>query len=366
MSMPTFNLKTALLFTGLFLIAAIFPTCKQDTDAGVFRSDDGGENWEQKVTISEKKSIARLDIKELRVDPNDQSTVYIGTSASGVFKSTDRGEHWENILSGEVLATEIEVDPRDTNTIYVAGSFQRGLVLKTTDGGENWKPTELEPDKSSAVISLALNLKNADILYAGTSSGLIHKSIDAGKTWKRVLLLKSSIRDIKIDPQESSVVYARVRDKGMYRSTDSGENWELMKINLGGDEKTPGISKSKTIKNIDDFSISSSNNNLLIISSNSVLYRSADRGVAWEEITSSPVAPNSVKVPLVRFSPHDDSTIFLGITSTLYKSTNTGISWQSIPVNSERAITSMAFDRNDANILYVGMEKIKEKGQIFF
>lgn len=68
--------------------------------------------------------------------------------------------------SGRVRA--IAVDPRDANILYLGAAT--GGVWKTTDGGASWTPlTDAQP--SLVIGSLALDPANPDIIYAGTGEG---------------------------------------------------------------------------------------------------------------------------------------------------------------------------------------------------
>ncbi len=85
------------------------------------------------------------------------------------------------------------VDPRDGNVVY-AGTASGG-VWKTVDGGVNWKPlTDDQP--SLSIGSLVLDKNNPSTIYAGTGdrsynnaccdgAGIL-KSTDAGATWMAI------------------------------------------------------------------------------------------------------------------------------------------------------------------------------------
>jgi hypothetical protein len=65
----------------------------------------------------------------------------------------------------------------------------------------------------------------------------IYKSMDGGNTWKCMGLKKTrNIHRIIIDPNNPDIVYAGAignpyaehADRGLYKSTDGGENWKLI------------------------------------------------------------------------------------------------------------------------------------------
>jgi len=141
------KLTTVIVFQGLFLTTAIFPwRCGLSQDGGVFRSDDFGDSWQQKVKISEKQTIANKDILSLAIDPINPSILYLGTQGDGLYKSSNEAEIWEqvldknNILDKRADIYDIEINPKKPNFIYLA-VFQNdfGRVLRSQDSGKTWQ-----------------------------------------------------------------------------------------------------------------------------------------------------------------------------------------------------------------------------------
>jgi photosystem II stability/assembly factor-like uncharacterized protein len=122
----------------------------------------------------------------------------------------------------------------------------RGLY-KTTDGGASWNRI-LEIGEYTGVNDVVLDPRNPDVLLAtayqrhrrvwalidgGPESG-IHKSTDAGTTWKKIAngTPKEEMGRIglAVSPPAPNVVYAIIESVnkagGVFRSTDFGSNWE--------------------------------------------------------------------------------------------------------------------------------------------
>jgi photosystem II stability/assembly factor-like uncharacterized protein len=89
-------------------------------------------------------------VTAIAVNPNDASTIYVGTAGGGVWKTRDGGTSWRALFDrqlamgiGEPMG--VAIDPNDTDTIYVGTSGrarvspqrQAGL-FKSTDGGASW------------------------------------------------------------------------------------------------------------------------------------------------------------------------------------------------------------------------------------
>src|SRR5207237_10010550 len=85
----------------------------------------------------------------LDIDPQNPSTVYLGTSR-GVFKTTNGGATWQAMNSG-LSATDVialAIDPRDSGILYavtdaspcgVGCELQVNPVFRSTDGGPGWR-----------------------------------------------------------------------------------------------------------------------------------------------------------------------------------------------------------------------------------
>jgi photosystem II stability/assembly factor-like uncharacterized protein len=208
------------------------------------------------------------------VDPKDPLTVWVGTGENnsqrsvsygdGVYRSGDNGKTWENVgLKESEHIGRIVIDPRDSRVVYVAAQGplwrdggDRGLY-KTTDAGKTWKKA-LDVSERTGVSDVWLDPRDPDVILAsswqrrrhvwtaiqGGPESAVHRSTDAGATWKKVEggLPKGELGRIAlaISPANPDVVYAMVeaserKTAGTYRSIDGGINWERR-----GDYSTPG------------------------------------------------------------------------------------------------------------------------------
>src|SRR5947208_2496690 len=88
---------------------------------------------------------------------------------------------------------DIEVVPGDPRTVYVATAA--GGILKSTNGGTSW--THLfDKEAVSSIGDIAISPSNTSIIWAGSGEANnrqssswgdgIYKSMDAGKTWKKM------------------------------------------------------------------------------------------------------------------------------------------------------------------------------------
>ena len=211
-------------------------------------------------------------IGEITIDPTRPEIVWVGTGENvsgrhvgwgdGVYKSRDAGRTWQRMgLQKSEHIGRILVDPRNGDVALVAAEGplwsaggERG-VYRTTDGGATWTQA-LNIDENTGVTDLEFDPSNPDVVYAagyqrrrhvwgflggGPSSG-IWKSMDNGKTWRKVTngLPKGDMGKIglAVTPADPGLVYATIEangeERGFYRSTDKGESWEKRSSYISG------------------------------------------------------------------------------------------------------------------------------------
>ncbi len=142
-------------------------------------------------------------------------------------------------MSGRITAIDAVVANPD---IIYLGSASGG-VWKTLNGGHSWTPV-FDDQPLQNIGSVAIQQSNPNIVWAGTGEGNprnsinlgdgIYKTLDAGKTWKKMGLDKTyCIHRVVIDPNDPNTVYAAVignpfaphRERGVFKTTDGGETW---------------------------------------------------------------------------------------------------------------------------------------------
>jgi photosystem II stability/assembly factor-like uncharacterized protein len=200
--------------------------------AGIFKSLDGGKSW-LPMGLAGTNTIARIV-----VHPKNPDVVYVAASGHewttnpdrGVFKTVDGGKNWEKILfiNDETGAIDLVMDPQDNDTLYAA-TWQRmrkrwndprneplyngSGIYKSTDAGKTWKPLNsgLPEAKFRGRIGIDICLTKPNVLYAFIdnyekarepseteradayglpSAGIIKgatvfRSDDKGETWKQ-------------------------------------------------------------------------------------------------------------------------------------------------------------------------------------
>ena len=228
---------------------------------GVYKSTDAGKTWKN-VGLRDSRQIARM-----LVDPKDPNLVYVaalghayGPNAErGVYRSADGGATWRKVLDKgpETGAADLAFDPSNSRVIYATMWNARrppwsvyapiegpgSGLYKSTDGGDHW--TQIsghglpEEQWGRASVAVAGGGRRVYLLLESQNGGLF-RSDDAGETWARV---SSDSRifgrgwyfgTVTVDPNNADIVY--VPNVAMYRSTDGGRNFTIVRGAPGGDD----------------------------------------------------------------------------------------------------------------------------------
>ncbi len=191
-------------------------------------------------------------------DLTQKNTFYFGATGGGVWKTIDGGSNWKNItdkyFGGSIGC--VSVAPSDPTILYVGegestlrGNVSEGFgIWRTDDGGRNWKNLGLKDTRH--ISRIIIHPKNPDIVWVAAIGHLfgpntergIFKTIDGGKSWKKVLYVndKTGCSDLIMEPGNPSVLYAgtwRIQRTaysmesggeggGLWKSIDGGETWK--------------------------------------------------------------------------------------------------------------------------------------------
>jgi photosystem II stability/assembly factor-like uncharacterized protein len=117
----------------------------------------------------------------------------------------------------------ILVDPRNSDTLYV--SSMQGGFSKSTDGGKTWQT--VAPMPGGMVMSISQSWETPDILYAANGREVL-KSTNGGENWRPVGGELPGVSAVAVAPSDPQIVYAGVLEQTtatVYRSEEGGEKW---------------------------------------------------------------------------------------------------------------------------------------------
>jgi len=272
-------------------------------------------------------------------------------------------------MSGRITTIDVVLD--NPNIIYLGSAS--GGVWKTENSGSTWTPV-FDEQPTQNIGTVAIQQSNPNIVWVGTGEGNprnsvnigegIFKSMDAGKTWKRMGLENTrNIHRIIIDPVNPNTVYVAAigtpygihPERGVFKTTDGGDTWT--KILYTND--TSGCS---------DLVMDPSNPNRLLASMwqhrrtpwdfksggpGSGLYLTIDGGKNWKKLGKDDGLPEGDygKIGLA-FATNQPSRVYAMVEATkngLYKSDDGGAKWQLV-TNDPKVVTNRPFYFQDIRV----------------
>ena len=142
-------------------------------------------------------------------------------------------------MSGRVTAIDVVISNPD---IIYAGTASGGL-WKSVSGGITWEPI-FDNEVTASIGAVAIQQSNPDVIWVGTGEGNprnslnggygIYKSLDGGKTWSSMGLEQTRhIHRVIINPTNPNTVYVGAigspwgthKERGVFKTTDGGETW---------------------------------------------------------------------------------------------------------------------------------------------
>jgi photosystem II stability/assembly factor-like uncharacterized protein len=223
-------------------VAAIGNAFKANSQRGVFKTTDGGKNWKKVLFISDK-----IGFSDLELLPNNPEIVYAaawkaerkpwtiisgGTNdEGGIYKSINGGKDWvklENGLpKGLVGKIDLAVSPVNSSIVYalIEAPGKEGGLYKSLDQGKSFKQVSNNIgllNRPFYYVNIELDPTNPDIVYSNANPLL--KSIDGGKSWKRMSVPHGDNHDIWLNPNDPNILI-QANDGGANISHNGGVTW---------------------------------------------------------------------------------------------------------------------------------------------
>tara|TARA_B100000989_G_scaffold277306_1_gene238159 strand:+ start:75 stop:3185 length:3111 start_codon:yes stop_codon:yes gene_type:complete len=210
-------------------------------ERGIYKSIDGGKNWKNVLYVNKLTGAS-----ELSIDYNNPEILYAtmwnhqrlpwkvisGGDGDGVYKSLDGGESWkkiENGLPNELGKMAISVSRANSNKVYllVEGNSNKrsGGLFVSNNAGDTWQKVSSYAELTSRAwyyIEVFADPNDENIVYV--LSARAFRSVDGGKSWKRIYSGHGDYHDLWINPQNSKNMI--ISDDGGGEITfDNGSSW---------------------------------------------------------------------------------------------------------------------------------------------
>lgn len=282
------------------------------------------------------------DVRVVTIDPKDKNRLYISTLDGQVHTSADGGKTWRllvNLNKPQLILDQLLVDSTDSKIIYTSGHRHKapGGFFKSTDGGVSWKESKQLKDES--IHSMAQSSLDPKILLVGTTSG-VWRSTDSGENWEKFSSSSTPINvdSLAIDPRNTSTFYAGTWWRA-YKTTDSGKSWRLIKDGMIDDSDVFAVT------------IDPRNPEHIIASACSGIYDSFNGGEKWAKIQGIPSQSRRTRDILQH--PTIAGTVYAATTEGFWMTTNGGKNWI-LTTQRDLEINSIAVHPDEPNRVYIG------------
>ncbi|TSA26503.1 MAG: glycosyl hydrolase [Ignavibacteriales bacterium] len=218
---------------------------------GIWKSEDAGKTWKH-IGLEDSRHITRIAI-----DPKNPDLVYASclghlygpNSMRGIFRSKDGGKNWEKVLfvNDEVGTIDLNMDPTNSRILFTSMwkvkrtpySLESGgegsSLWKSIDGGTTWKNISSNkglPKGTLGIIGVSVPKADPRRVYAiiEAEEGGVFRSDDGGENWIKI----NEDRNLRQRAWYYSRIYADPKDKdkvyvlnvGFWRSKDGGKSFE--------------------------------------------------------------------------------------------------------------------------------------------
>ncbi|MBK8346159.1 MAG: T9SS type A sorting domain-containing protein [Saprospiraceae bacterium] len=297
---------------------------------GVYKSTDGGTTW-RNIGLKETRIISQV-----RISKQDNNIIYVSAMGlpfeknqhRGVFKSNNGGETWQQVLfvNDSTGICDLVVHPGNHNIVYAAGwnrirnnkkslvSGPDAKIYKSIDGGATWKTLKNGlPEDLSSRIGIDISASNPNILFACYTHPAnfnlkgVYKSTDGGESWQSLIIggdtgLEQGIYGgfgwyfgkIRINPNNSDDVFILGVD--LYRTVDGGISWEAA---------TPPWWSYEVHADKHDLIFQGSN---MFLATDGGVYKANIDNARWEDIENIP----TTQFYRVSYNPHSPELYYGG------------------------------------------------------
>jgi photosystem II stability/assembly factor-like uncharacterized protein len=283
------------------------------TIRGVYRSNDGGQNWQPSSAGLNGSRVTQL------IEGPNGTSVFAKTD-DGVYRSDDEGLTWRPVNHGlsSLRLRHIAVTP-DSTDLYAA--TQHG-IYHLEDDQSSWR--RLAGDPGHEMIQTLDIGPDGRRLYVGTNDGL-YQSDDRGETWSPIGLGSQhpfQSESLLVVPDTGLVLVGT--NSGLFVSEDRGATWQ---------PRTTRHSHYGT------FAFSPDGQRLFVGGTPGGVSRSDDRGRTWRQVNQGLI---DLIVPAVALAPDGQTILAQTNSNGIFRSIDGGQSWQQLPNSTDRPMATNA------------------------
>jgi len=367
---------------------------------GVFRTDNGGDLWEEVSFDLPGNTFSSFGwfFGNIRCNPTDKEEAYVlGLNA---FKKQSGEDNWDLLTGMHVDMHALEFFDRDPNDILIGND---GGLYRSIDGGENFsffdnlpitqfynieidfqRPERIfggtqdnntigtftgDTDDYERLLGgdgfhVNVDPRNSDVIYAEFQFGNLRKSVNGGTIFFEVLNgIDEDDRNnwntpVILSPQNLDVLYYGTQR--LYRTTDNADNWTAISDDLTKGQHPSGSSTFGTLTTI---APSHTDPNVIYTGSDDgTLYVTRDGGLQWNNINTELPERYVTKISVNPLADNEAIVTYSGYRYLDYQphimmTTDYGNTWTDISSNlPEFPINDIEYDPFDQDVLYIATD----------
>ena len=315
---------------------------------------------------------ASLSVCSIDYDPNNTSTMYVGTGERmgnhngslypgdskglGMWKSTDSGASWTHLPSTTDFNYVNDIIVRNENgssVIYIAvgGQYYEGQwigydqagIWKSTDGGTSWSRAIDRETSSGYEEFMDLDLGSDNRIWAGTrfnvyneGGGTIFYSDDGttwtSANWKGEIVTTSANRVLlSVAPSDPNTVYALIEQDStgkvgwIVKTTDGGSSWTQLTIPLDANGGVLGDTRDFGQAGYDLSLRVDPNDPNVVFAGEIDVFKTIDGGSSWTQISGGDASTADMHVDQHNIKFIDSNRIIFSNDGGVHYSSNGGL-----------------------------------------
>lgn len=295
-------------------------------ETGIYKSWDGGVTWQ-----AANRGFTTAALSVLHSTPGKRPAVFAAPRGERLLRTRNGGRAWTDAGIGPVTA--LTHDPSAPARLLAAPAHDpetSPTVYESGDQGETWSPLGALPVRD-AVTRLAVHPAQGRVVYAGTRSSGIYKSVDGGATWRRAsrglpflpacgeaFCPQEAVTALEIDPRDPRTVYA-VFGYQVVKSVDAGRTWDRVMDGL------------EDVSAVETLVLDPENPHVIYIGTREGILKSFDGGATWRESGFGLPEPSEDFAVLdLAIDARGEQTVLYAATREdgVFRSTDRGATWE--------------------------------------